>query len=81
MQQQPSKYTRPQFVSDIKRARRGARVLYHVGLLMFDRMFDKDANLVGWAAWDAYVEGLCTLVQKRVVHEGIPLCEYYAVRL
>lgn len=74
-------YTRQQFVNDLGHTRRGGKLVYHVGLLMRDRQMDKDVNNVAWAAWNAYVEGRCTLVQRRL-RDAIPsACEYIAVRV
>lgn len=74
-------YNRQQFLNDFGRLRKGAQLVYHTGLLMRDRQLDKDVNLVAWAAWNAYVEGRCALVQRRV-RDAIPsACQYIAVRI
>lgn len=74
-------YTRQQFVEALSRARKGARIVYHTGLLMRDRLFDRELNNTAWGAWNAYIEGRCTLIQRRIVGAEPSACEYIAVKL
>ena len=61
---------------------KGASIVYHTGLLMFDRQKlgnEKiEVNARAYAAMDAYKNGIVTLVQRRVSFQA---CEYIAQRL
>lgn len=55
-----------QFDQSIVRAKRGDFIVYHIGSLMRDRLFDVDVAGRAQAAWTSYQDGRCLLVQRRV---------------
>lgn len=62
----------------LKRARRGARFVYHRGLLMRDREFDKVVKDKQRAIRAGYESGVVALVQRRV-EWGV--CDYVAIKI
>ena len=79
------------FVPWTKVAPCGASTVYHVGNLAedaheaigspSDRIRQRAALSVKKAAWDAYEDGLVTLVQRRVPTDAGVVFEYLAVRI
>ena len=72
---------RVSFLATLACARRGERVQYHSGLLMYDRQhgpFFQNVHAIAHAAWEAFEAGRCTLVQHRI---NPTVCDYYAVKL
>lgn len=66
---------------------RGDHIVYHTGLLMFDRLMPasmrqhpgvEKLNQLADAIWRAYKAGKVTLVQRKISERG---CEYIAVKL
>jgi hypothetical protein len=80
------------FLKAISVAKCGTEIMYHRGLLMFDRQFNAVARETANAAWKAAGmrwdelhgqwrdtgDKTCALVQRRVI-AGV--CEYIAVKL
>lgn len=57
------------FGKRISHARKGDRVVYHTGLLMYDRLFGHpgaELDAIALAAWRMYEAGAVTLVQRKI---------------
>lgn len=55
-------------IARIKTEPEGTNVVYHVGFLAKDKMSDcgKDLALLSNAVYECYLDGFCSLTQKRV---------------
>lgn len=71
---------RHDFVQSLLRAKKGARVRYHTGLLMNDRVYNVEVEKIARTVWNLYEAGKCTLVQQRMPEAQPSACHYYAVR-
>lgn len=70
--------TAADFTDDVRNAKRGDRIVYHMGFLFADRQRHKAVHATGSAAWREYEAGNVALVQRRIDDKG---CEYIAVVL
>lgn len=67
-----------EFIDLIRKAKPGERIVYHTGILIADRFFNKELNRTANTAYDEYEIGNCVLIQKRV---DPVTCQYIAVRV
>lgn len=68
--------TGAQFANELARARKGDHIVYHIGVLMADRVYDVEVDSVARAAWQAHVDDKVRLFQRRVRPSA---CQYVAV--
>ena len=68
---------RTDFQTRLASANVGEHIVYHTGDLMFARERGSQLDATANAAWDAHLDGLCHLVQKRI---GPNTWEYIAIR-
>lgn len=71
--------SRTDFLSQIETAKPGTKIIYHTGSVMADRQIGQTfltVNAVAAAAYDAYLNGQVTLVQKTLapgIHDYIAI--------
>ncbi len=59
-------HTADKFHSQLSSHRRGARLVYHIGDLSFDRLHNMQVDALAEVVWRAYEHGQVLLFRKRV---------------